>query len=46
MAAFKNGGTLVTFRSIAIDSLLFTKPLVPAMAILLKGISIGREAGG
>jgi hypothetical protein len=37
---------LVSFRSVGIDPLSFTASLVPAMAIFLKGLSIGLRAGG
>ena len=37
---------LVSFKSVAMDCLSVTASPVPAMAILLKGISIGLKAGG
>ena len=37
---------LVTFKSVGMAPLLSIMPLFPAMAIFLKGISIGLGAGG
>jgi hypothetical protein len=36
----------VTFKRVGMATLLFMKPFFPAMAIFLKGISIGLKAGG
>ena len=36
----------VTFKRVGRDALLFKAPLFPAMAIFLKGISIGLGARG
>ena len=37
---------LVSFKSVGMAPLSYTAPPVPAMAIFLKGISIGLRAGG
>ena len=43
---FRKAKMLGTFKSVGMGPLLFTTPLVPAMTIFLKGISIGLGAGG
>ena len=43
---FMKDKSLVTYKSVRIGLLLFPNALFPAMAVFLKGISIGLRGGG